>query len=30
MVRYDVGVSVKVTTYQLKSVDDDFFDDSEP
>jgi restriction system protein len=28
MVRYDVGVSVK-ETYQLKSVDDDFFDDSE-
>ena len=28
MVRYDVGVAVK-ETYQLKSVDDDFFDDSE-
>ena len=28
MVRYDVGVSVK-ETYQLKSVDDDFFDDSD-
>jgi restriction system protein len=28
MVRYDVGVAVR-KTYQLKSVDDDFFDDSE-
>lgn len=28
MVRYDVGVTVK-ETYQLKSVDDDFFDDGE-
>ena len=28
MVRYDVGVAVK-ETYQLKSVDDDFFEDSE-
>jgi restriction endonuclease Mrr len=26
--RYDVGVTVK-ETYQLKSVDDDFFEDSE-
>jgi restriction endonuclease Mrr len=28
MVRYDVGVTAK-ETYQLKSVDDDFFEDSE-
>ena len=28
MVRYDVGVAVK-ETYQLKAVDDDFFEDSE-
>jgi restriction system protein len=28
MVRYDVGVAVR-ETYQLKSVDDDFFDDCE-
>jgi restriction system protein len=28
MVRYDVGVAAK-ETYQLKSVDDDFFEDSE-
>jgi restriction endonuclease Mrr len=28
MVRYDVGVAVRETD-QLKSVDDDFFDDSE-
>jgi restriction endonuclease Mrr len=27
MVRYDVGVTAK-ETYQLKSVDDDFFEDS--
>lgn len=28
MVRYDVGVTIK-ETYQIKSVDDDFFEDSE-
>ena len=28
MVRYDVGVTAK-ETYQLRSVDDDFFEDSE-